>query len=66
MIQHFADIYEDPLWVQLACRDYRRLIIKATETFPDFYTQFLELAGEGQIPEEDLRPNLYDKLTLEF
>ena len=40
--------------------------MKVTETFPDFYTRFLHLAGEGQIPEEDLRPDLYDKLTLDL
>src|SRR5271169_1975853 len=66
MIQHIAGIYEDPFRVQNARRDDRRLTMKATETFPDFYTRFLHLAGEGQIPEEDLRPDLYDKLTLEL
>ncbi len=40
--------------------------MKATETFPDFYTRFLHLSGEGQIPDEDLRPDLYDKVTLEL
>jgi hypothetical protein len=32
----------------------------------DFYTQFLRLASEGQIPYKDLRLDLYDKLTLEL
>ena len=40
--------------------------MKATETFTNFYTRFLHLAGEGRIPEEDLCPDLYDKLTLEL
>ena len=40
--------------------------MKTTEAFPDFYTRFLHLAGEGQIPEDDLRPDLYDKLTLDL
>jgi hypothetical protein len=66
MIQHLSDIYEDPFRMQNARRDYRRLIMKSTETFTDFYTRFLHLAGEGRIPEEDLRPDLYDKLTLEL
>jgi len=66
MIQHLASIYEDPFRVQNARRDYRRLMMKNTETFPDFYTRFLHLAGEGQIPSEDLRPDLYDKLTIEL
>src|SRR5947207_15733937 len=40
--------------------------MKATEMFSDFYTRFLHLADEGRIPEEDLRPDLYDKLTLDL
>ncbi len=40
--------------------------MKTTKTFPEFYTRFLYLAGEGQIPKEDLRPDLYNKLTLEL
>jgi hypothetical protein len=66
MLQHLSDIYEDPFRVQNARRDYRRLTMRSTETFPNFYTRFLHLAGEGRIPEEDLCPDLYDKLTLEL
>ena len=66
IIQHLADIYEDPFRVQNARRDYRRLNIRAAETFPNFYTRFLHLASEGRIPKADLRPDLYDKLTLEL
>jgi hypothetical protein len=66
MIQHLASIYEDPFRVQNARRDYRKLMMKTSETFPEFYTRFLHLAGEGQIPVEDLRPDLYDKLTIEL
>ena len=66
MIQLLADIYEDPFRIQNARREYRQLMIKTTETFPNFYTRFLHLAGEGQIPEEDLWPDLYNKLTLEL
>lgn len=66
MIRHLASIYEDPFRVKNARRDYRKLMMRPTETFTDFYTRFLRLAGEGQIPHEDLRPDLYDKLTLEL
>jgi len=40
--------------------------MKPTETFADFYTRFLHLAGQAQIPDEDLQPDLFDKLTLEL
>ena len=66
MIQHLVGIYEDPFRVQNARRDYCRLTMKPTKTFPNFYTRFLYLVGKGQIPEEDLRLDLYDKLTLEL
>jgi hypothetical protein len=52
--------------VRNARRDYRKLMMQSTEKFTDFYTRFLHLASEGQIPDEDLRPDLYDKLTLEL
>jgi hypothetical protein len=40
--------------------------MKVNETFLDFYTRFLHLASEGRIPDEDLRLDLYDKITLEL
>src|SRR5277367_4183894 len=66
MINHLASIYEDPHRIQNARLDYRSLMMKPTETFADFYTRFLHLAGQAQIPDEDLRPDLFDKLTLEL
>ena len=41
-------------------------MMRAIETFLNFYTWFLHLASEGQIPNEDLQLDLYDKLTLEL
>ena len=38
MIQHLAGIYEDPFRVQNAHRDYRKLMMRTAETFPEFYT----------------------------
>src|ERR1700730_6923621 len=66
MVIYLSEIYEDPFCVQNACREYRRLTMKSYEAFTDFYTQFLHLAGEGRIPEEDLQPDLYNKLSLEL
>ena len=66
MINHLASIYEDPHKVQNARLEYRSLMMKATETFADFHTRFLHLAGQAQIPKEDLQPDLFDKLTLEL
>jgi hypothetical protein len=40
--------------------------MRTNETFLDFYTRFLHLVGEGRIPDEDLRLDLYNKITLEL
>src|SRR3984893_2776782 len=66
IVTYLSGIYEDPFRVQNARREYRRLTMKSYEAFTDFYTQFLHLAGEGRIPEEDLRRDLYDKLSIEL
>ena len=66
MIDHLADIYEDRYRVQNARLEYRSLMMRTSESFADFHTQFLHLAGEAHIPTPDLRPDLFDKLTIEL
>jgi len=66
MIDHLASIYEDPHKVQNARLEYRSLVMRTTETFADFHTRFLHLAGQAKIPGDDLRPDLFDKLTIEL
>jgi hypothetical protein len=66
MIDYLASIYEDPHKVQNARLEYKSLMMKTTETFADFHTRFLHLAGKAKIPEGDLQPDLFDKLTLEL
>ena len=66
MINCLASVYEDRYKVQNARLDYRSLTMRTTETFAEFNTRFLHLAGQAKIPQEDLRPDLFDKLTLEL
>jgi hypothetical protein len=66
MINHLSSIYEDPFKVQNARLNYKSLNMKTTETFSAFQTRFLHLAGQAQIPQEDLLPDLFDKLTLDL
>jgi hypothetical protein len=40
--------------------------MKSTETFADFYTHFLHLAGQARILEEDLWLDIFNKPTLEL
>jgi hypothetical protein len=66
MVAHLASIYEDPYKVQNARLDYRSLMMKPSESFTDFQTRFLHLAGQARISADDLVPDLFDKLTLDL
>ncbi|OBT81581.1 hypothetical protein VE02_09931 [Pseudogymnoascus sp. 03VT05] len=63
MITYLADILENPFEAQDARINFRKLSIGDDESFLDFYTRFLHLAGIGNIPTNDLQLDLYDKLT---
>lgn len=63
MIDYLAEILQNPFESQDARIDFRKLNMKEDETFAVFYTHFLHLAGIGNIPTDDLQPDLYDKLT---
>lgn len=56
----------DPFKIQNARLNYKGLTMKTTETFSAFQTRFLHLVGQARIPQEDLLPDLFDKLTLEL
>src|SRR5438045_2620858 len=61
MVQHLATIYVNPNKVRDAKYDYNCLMMRTGQTFTEFQTQFLHLAGEAQIPMESLHLDLYDK-----
>jgi hypothetical protein len=66
MIDHLSNIYLDPYKVENARQDYRRLNMRPAQTFTEFYTKFLQLAGDAEIPQDDWRPDLYEKLTFDL
>ena len=41
IIDHLGGIYLDPFKVKNARQDYRRLLMKSTQTFIEFHTKFL-------------------------
>ena len=63
MIRHLATLFVNLNKTYDARHAYGRLMIKLTQTFAEFQTLFLQLAGEGDVPAENLRFDLYDKLT---
>ncbi len=66
MLDHLSGIYEDPFRVDNARQSYRKLIMKANEQFTTFFTRFMHLAGQGQIPSSDLFDDLWDKVSLDL
>ncbi|KUJ19082.1 uncharacterized protein LY89DRAFT_773187 [Mollisia scopiformis] len=66
MLDHLAAIYVNPNQVRDARYEYNRLLMMIGQPFAEFQTQFLHLAGQAQTPAEDLRLDLYDKLTTQL
>lgn len=66
MIDYLTSIYKDPYKDQNARLEYGGLLIKPSETFADFYTCFLHLAGQAKILKDDSQLDLFDKLTMEL
>lgn len=64
MIEHLATIYVNPNEVRDARYEYGRLTMKTNQTFNEFQTIFLQLAGQAQIPQVSLQMDLYDRLTI--
>ena len=46
--------------------NYNCFTIRTSQTFIEFQTEFLHLAGEAQIPAECLRLDLFDRLTTQL
>ena len=64
MFALLATVFTNPNKVQDARYEYSRLTMKTTENFQDFQTTFLRLAGDGQVPQQDYRMDLYYKLPV--
>ena len=62
MLQHLASIYVNPNKVRDAQYEYRQLRMELGQPFATFQTRFLHLAGEGQVPQDSYRLDLFDKL----
>ena len=63
MIQTLADIYRDPEEEENARLDYLDLEMRRGQTFSEFYTRFLHLAGTANIPRSEMKRDLPQKLT---
>jgi hypothetical protein len=63
MIDYLGSIFREANAEENARHEYNRIRMRKDETFADFYTKFLTLAGKGNIPESMYCADLRDKLT---
>ena len=63
MIEHLKTIYEDPNQITTAKNQFQQLYMKSNDRFHDFLSEFLYLAAEASISDDDLKDELYHHLT---
>ena len=63
MLDHLKMIYNDPNRVTTAKHQFRQLYMKTSDKFHDFLSEFLYLAAEAGVAEDNWKDELYTKLT---
>ena len=49
-----------------AKNEFKKLFMKSTQPFHEFYTRFLHLSGRAQIAPSELKYELYNKLSFDL
>ena len=62
MLEHLKTIYDDPNWVTTVKNQFRQLYMKLTNWFHDFLSEFLYLAAEAGVSDDDLKDELYHQI----
>jgi hypothetical protein len=63
LLEHLQSIYKDPNHVFKAKNEFKKLFIKESDTFHEFYTRFQHLSGKAKIATSDLKYELNNKLS---
>lgn len=63
ILDHLKMIYNDPNRITTAKHQFRQLYMKPGDKFHDFLSEFLYLAAEAGVAENNWRDELYTKLT---
>jgi hypothetical protein len=63
LYRHLSELYADPNRAKNARADFKKLYMKKDQAFQEFYAQFLRLTADGNIPKQDLKEELNDKLS---
>lgn len=66
MLEHLRTIYDDLNRVTIAKNQFHSLYMKTGNKFHNFLSEFLYLAAEAGVAEEDWKDELYHRLTTEL
>ena len=62
LYRHLSELYADPNRARNARAEFKKLYMKKDQAFQEFYAQFLRLTADGNIPKQDLKEELNNKL----
>jgi len=63
MFCHLKSIFQDPNWLNNAKFQFHQLKMNITDSYHNFLTKFLHLAGEAQISKSEYKEELFHWLT---
>lgn len=63
LYEHLKELYADPNKAKNARMDFKGLYMKKGQTFQEFYGQFLRLVADGNVPQQNLKDDLNDRLS---
>ncbi|THC86979.1 hypothetical protein EYZ11_013575 [Aspergillus tanneri] len=66
IFDHLKSVFHDPNRKQNARRQLRDLRMKPSQKYHNFLAEFLRLAGESQLHQEDHKEELFEKVTEEL
>ena len=66
MFNHLKEIFANPNEKFIAADKLRRLFMKLSDSFHDFLAEFHYLADKSGIPDELMREELYNRLTIKL
>jgi len=63
LFEHLTFAYKNPNRLFIAKNEFKKLFMKSTQLFHEFYTKFLQLASEAKVAPAKLKYKLNSKLS---
>lgn len=63
LYSHLLELYGDPNRTRNARQEFKQLVMRKDQPFQEFYAHFLRLVADGNVPAQDLKEELNDKLS---